>query len=90
MNRFLVSINFTRNSVSVIRHIVKMHYVENIDWTVFYYHFTYEVQSEFTLYSLPEFKELLARSRRILSESNEIRTHNHLVYKRKLNRLAKW
>ena len=90
MNRFHVSINFTRNSVSVIRHIVKMHYVENIDWTVFYYHVTYAVQSEFTLYSLPEFKELLARSRRILSESNEIRTHNHLVYKRKLNRLAKW
>ena len=37
-------------------------------------------------------KELLARSRRYiwsLSDSNEIRTHNHLVHKRTLNHLAK-
>ena len=37
-------------------------------------------------------KEFLARSRRhiwILSDSNEIRTHNHLVRKRTLDHLAK-
>ena len=37
-------------------------------------------------------KELLARSRRhiwSLSDSNEIRTHNHLVRKQTLNHLAK-
>ena len=51
------------------------------------YHVTYAFQSKFTLYSCLNVKELLARSRR------EIRTHNHLIYKRTLNhspKLANW
>ena len=42
--------------------------------TVYYYHVTYQFQSESTLYSLPECQELLSRSRRLiwsLSDSNE-------------------
>ena len=60
--------------------------------TVYFYHVTYEFQSERTLCSCPNVKELLAWNRPdtwILSDSNEIRTHNHLVRKRKLNNLAK-
>ena len=53
--------------------------------TVCYYHVTYEFQSEPTQYSLPErqeTKKLLARSRHhiwSLSDSNAIRTHNHIT-----------
>ena len=56
------------------------------------YHVTYAFQSESTLYSCLNVKELLARSRReiwSLSDCNWIRTHNHLVRKGTLNHLAK-
>ena len=49
-------------------------------------------QSESTLYSCLNVKELLARSRReiwSLSDCNWTRTHNHLVRKQTLNHLAK-
>ena len=54
-------------------------------------HVTYAFQSEFTLYSCLNVKELLARSGRgilSLSDCNWIRTHNHLVHKRILNHLV--
>ena len=60
--------------------------------TVRYYHVTYAFQSESPLYSYQKFKELLARNKRnilSLSDSNEIRTHNHLVLKQTPNHLAK-
>ena len=63
---------------------------------VCFYHVTYEFESESTLYSCLNVKELLARSRRhiwTLSDCNETRTQNHLVRKRTLNhlaQLAKW
>ena len=55
-------------------------------------HVTYAFQSESTLYSCLNVKELLARNRRDiwrLSDCNWTRTHNHLVRKRTLNHLAK-
>ena len=61
--------------------------------TVCFYHVTYAFQSESTLYSCLNVKELLARSRREIwrwSDCNWIRTHNHLVHKRTLNHLAIW
>ena len=60
--------------------------------TVSSYHVTYAFQSESTLYSCLNVKELLARSRREiwnLSDCNWTRTHNHLVHKRTFNHLAK-
>ena len=51
----------------------------------------YACQNESTLYSCLNINELLAHSRRdigSLSDSNEIRTHNHLFRKRTLNHLA--
>ena len=60
--------------------------------TVWSYHVTYAFQSESTLYSSLNLKELLARSRReiwSLSNCNWTRTQNHLVRKRTLNNLAK-
>ena len=59
---------------------------------VCYYHATYDFQSESTLYSYLNVKELLAQNRRPifhLSDSNGIRTHNHLVCKRTVKHLAK-
>ena len=59
---------------------------------VCFYHVTYEFESESTLYSCLNVKELLARSSRhiwTLSDCNGTRTHNHLVRKRTLNHLAK-
>ena len=50
-----------------------------------------EFQSEATLYSCLNVKELLARNRShiwSLRDTNEIRTHNHLVRKRTLDHLA--
>ena len=52
--------------------------------TVCSYHVTYTFQSESTLYSCLNVKELLAQSRRniwSLSECDETWTHNHLVPK---------
>ena len=60
--------------------------------TVCYYHVTYAFQSESTLYSSLNVKELLDQSRPniwSLCDSNRIQTHNHLVHKRTLNQLAK-
>ena len=51
----------------------------------------YELQNESTPYICLNAKELLARNRRditSLSDTNEIRTRNHLVHKRKINHLA--
>ena len=59
---------------------------------VCFYHVTYEFESESTLYSCLNVKEILARSRRHiwrLSDCNGTRTHNHLVRERILNHLAK-
>ena len=53
--------------------------------TVYYYHVTSVFQSESTLYSCLNVKELLAQSKRkiwSLSDCNWTRTHNHLVRKR--------
>ena len=58
-------------------------------WTVCYYHVTYVFQSESTLYSCLNVKELFTQNRRdIWSESYGILTHNHLVRKRALNHLV--
>ena len=60
--------------------------------TVCSYHVMYAFQSEPTLYSCPNVKELFARSRCeiwSLTDCNWTRTHYHLVHKRKLNNLAK-
>ena len=60
--------------------------------TVCSYHVKYAFQSESTLYSCLNVKELLPRSRREIrniSDWNRIRTHNHLVHERTLNHLAK-
>ena len=64
--------------------------------TICYYHITWEFQSESTLYSCLDFKEILAQNRChiwSLSDSNKIRTHNDLVRKQIFNhltKLAKW
>ena len=65
--------------------------------TVCSYHVTYAFQSESTLYSCLNVKELLARNRReigSLSDCNGTRTHNHLIRKRTLKNwmkhLTKW
>ena len=55
-------------------------------------HVTYNFQSESTLYSCLNVKELLARNRREiwnLSDCNWTRTQNNFVGKRTLNHLAK-
>ena len=57
------------------------------------YHVTYAFQSEFTLYTCLNVKELLARIRCetwSLNDCNWTRAHNHLVRKRTLNDLANW
>ena len=48
--------------------------------TVYYYHVTHVFQSESALYSYLKVKELFSRNRTD-SDSNGIRTHNHLVRK---------
>ena len=60
--------------------------------TIFYNSVLYEVQSEFILYSSLKIKDLLAQNKRHiwgLSDSNGIRTHNHLLCKWTLKNLAK-
>ena len=60
--------------------------------TVCFCHVTYGFQSESTLYSCLNVKELLAQNRRkiwSLSDCNWTQTLNHLVCKRTLNHLAK-
>ena len=59
--------------------------------TVCSYHVTYTFQSESTLYSYLNVKELFARSRReiwSLSNCNWSRTHSHIVHTRTLHHLA--
>ena len=64
--------------------------------TVCSFHVTYALQSETTLYSCLNVKEVLTRSRHeilSLSDCSWTRTQNHLVRKRTLNHLAslaKW
>ena len=56
--------------------------MDSNDKTICYYHVTYLFRSESTRYSWINVKELLARNRYdiwSLSDSNGIRTHNHLV-----------
>ena len=63
-----------------------------ISLAVCYHHVTWTFQSESSLYSCLNVKELLARNRCdiwSLSDSNGIRTYNHLARKRTLNHLAK-
>ena len=60
--------------------------------TVCDYYVTYAFQSESTLYSCLNVKEPPSRNRRdiwSLSDSNRIRTHNHLIRKRTTS-LDKW
>ena len=60
--------------------------------TVCCYYVTYAFQSESTLYSCLNVKELLARNRRKIwsvSDCSGTRTHNHLARKRTLNHLAR-
>ena len=60
--------------------------------TVCYYHVTSAFQSESTLCSCLNIKELLMWNKRdiwSLSDCNWTRIHNHLVWKRTLNHLAK-
>ena len=70
--------------------------IRTLHLNVCFYHVTYEFESESTLYSCLNVKELLARRRRHiwrLSDCNGTRTHNHLGRKRTLNhlsKLAKW
>ena len=72
-------------------YIILLHSVLSKFVIVCFYHVTYAFQSESTLYSCLNVKELLARSRREIwrwSDCNWIRTHNHLVHKRTLNWLS--
>ena len=65
----------------------------NMHLTVFYYHVMYAFQSESTVYSCLNVKELLSRNRHDiwrLDDSNGIRTHHQLVRKRTLNHIPKW
>ena len=68
--------------------------IENDLYTVCSYHVTYAFQSESTLHSCLNDKELLARNRHeiwILSDCNWTWTHNHLARKWLSVRLrAKW
>ena len=60
--------------------------------TVCFCHVTYVFQSESTLYSCLNVKELLPRSRReiwSLSDCSWTWVNNHLIHKRTLNHLAK-
>ena len=65
---------------------------DNFFLTVCYYHATYAFQSESTLYSCLNVKELLVWNRCDiwgLSDSNRIQTQNHLVCEQTINYLAK-
>ena len=76
--------------IFALKHIIFQE--DSVLLPVCYYHVTYAFQSETTLYTYLNVKELLVRNRRdvwSLSDSNGIRTHNHLVRKRTLNYLAK-
>ena len=72
--------------------LVNIAYISNISLTVCSCHVTNAFQSESTLYSCLDVKELHARSRREiwrLSDCNWTQTQNHLVRKQTFNHLAK-
>ena len=72
---------------------VKWQILITIDCTVCSCHVTFAFQSESTLYSCLNVKELLAQSRCeiwTLSDCNWTGTHNHLVHKQSTASLAKW
>ena len=77
--------------------VVNIIYINDKSWkitgmTVCSYNVTYAFQSQSTLYSCLNVKELLPRNRReiwSLSGYNGNRIHSHLVRKWKLNHLAK-
>ena len=74
-------------------HLYRNWFSRDLVLAVCYYRVTYAFQSESVLYSCLNIKELFARNRRdiwSLSDSNMIRSHNHLVRKRTLNHLVKW
>ena len=75
-----------------LQHSTSWHFFLQSLFFVCSYHVTYAFQSESTLYSCLNVKELLAQNRcKIwsLSDCNWTWTHNHLVPKRTLNHLAK-
>ena len=79
------------NSTMLMKHVGWKCANENIG-TVCSYHVTHAFQSEYTLYSYLNVKELLAWSRPEiwrLSDCNWTRIHNYFVHKRTLNHLAK-
>ena len=93
--------DFFENSNRTLNHLAKL---ALNDWTVFWVlicmvhltvcscHVTYAFQSESTLYSCLNVKELLTLSRRKIwsfSDCNWTRIQNHLVRKRTVNQLAK-
>ena len=69
---------FTFTALVKPRNFVVKNYINIM--TVYYYHVTYVFQSESAVYSYLNVKELFARNRSD-SDSNGIRTHNHLVRK---------
>ena len=72
--------------------ILSLKYITYNGMTVCFYHVTYAFQTESTLYSCLNVRELLAQNRPeiwSLSDCNWTRTYNHLVRKRTLYHLAK-
>ena len=72
--------------------VFKMRYSPIFFLVVCSYYVTYAFWSESTLYSCLNVNEILALSKReiwSLKDCNWIQTHNHFVYKRTLNHLAK-
>ena len=94
INKIKTTFYFTRNLSFkffnfILKEILYLEYHSHL--TVCSYHFTYALQSESTLCSCLNVKELLARNRCdiwSLSDSNGGRTHKHLVHKWRLNHLA--
>ena len=93
---FLVKLKFFSKKNSAFSWSM-FHYVYILTWakmlmTPCSSHVTFAFQSESTLYSCLNVKELFAQSRRkiwSLSYCSWTRTHNHLVHKRTLKHLAK-
>ena len=82
-----VSAIYFMTDLYVSRPFLKVH-----SQMVCYYQVIYVSDNESTLYSCLDVEKLLARIKRdiwILSDSSEIRTHNHLVRQRTLTHLTK-
>ena len=88
-----MSFNLSENFCNFVNKEIAFICLIKLEWlTVCSYHATYAFQSESTLYSCLNVKELLARNRLDiwrLSDCNGTWTHNHLVRKRTLNHLVK-